>query len=108
MCAHKSVHGAVFFLIRTVISFLDENRVEKDRKIQLQHGLSVEIYGFDVAWNADNFIFTRFKSVYRLKQVYFQFNSISLPVLVSLFCWAGICDMSLHYSYYCLDLKCCS
>lgn len=29
--------------------FFDENRVEKDRKIQLQHGLSVEIYGFDVA-----------------------------------------------------------
>lgn len=23
--------------------------MEKDRKIQLQHGLSVEIYGFDVA-----------------------------------------------------------
>lgn len=28
--------------------FSDENRVEKNRKIQLQHGLSVEIYGFDV------------------------------------------------------------
>lgn len=41
----------------------DENRVEKDRKIQLRHGLRVEIYGFDVCWNADNAPFTRSEGV---------------------------------------------
>lgn len=93
MCPARSISPEMCFY------FCDENRVEKDRKIQLPHGLSVEIYGIWCCWNADNSLFTRFRGVYKAKQVYFNFTASYQPRDTDMVLWgssASFVDFSLR------------
>lgn len=74
----------------------DENRVEKDRKIQLQHGFERWNLWIWCGWNADNSLFTRFKGVYRVKQVSFNFTASVLYLVLENY-WDGFvgCVMTL-------------